>query len=325
MSTRNKPDGNALPSVVERFISNARQEAVTSGSEVSLIVQQHLSSFTELVGGYDFSKVIEAYWIGCKENNDELTTNAIRWLRAEYTTKTEARKDLGVRTIIDDASFYDHLKLMSLFVLKAGYKGLLVNLDEMVNLYKLNSTQARTSNYEQLLRMLNDCLQGGVQHLGFVLGGTPEFLFDSRKGLYSYEALQSRLASNSFAKKLGVIDYSAPALSLSSLTPEELYILLKNLRHVAASGDPKQYLVPDEALIAFLEHCSNRVGDAYFRTPRNTIKAFIDVLSVLEQNPNIEWQALFDNVELEKELPSDMPPDKNASERPDDDLSNFTL
>jgi len=208
--------------------------------------------------------------------------------------------------IIADASFYDALKLMSLFVRQAGYEGLLVNLDEMVNLYKLSSTQARTSNYEQILRILNDCLQGSAEHLGFFLGGTPEFLLDPRKGLYSYEALQTRLAENSFAQRAGVIDYSSPALHLANLTPEELYILLKNLRHVFASGDSSKYLVPDDALKSFLHHCSKTIGDAYFRTPRNTIKAFLDMLAVLEQNPSMEWSQLVDAVAVEKDRPSDV-------------------
>ena len=191
LSTRNKPDGNALTSVVERFITGARKEADQTQAEVSNIIHEKLGSLTELVGGYDFAKVVDAYWIGHKTENEDLKTNAVRWLRAEYTTKTDARKDLGVRTIISDDSFYDSLKLMSLFVRLAGYNGLLVNLDEMVNLYKLRSTQARTSNYEQILGILNDCLQGSAEHIGFLLGGTPEFLLDPRKGLYSYEALHN--------------------------------------------------------------------------------------------------------------------------------------
>ena len=234
MSTRNKPDGNALTSVVEKFITEARKEADNNGKDITTVIQERLSSLSELVGGYDFSKVIEAYWTGHETDNETLKNNAIKWLRAEYATKTDARKDLGIRSIISDASFYDSLKLMSLFVRQAGYEGLLVNLDEMVNLYKLNNTQARVSNYEQILRILNDCLQGSAEYLGFLLGGTPEFLLDPRKGLYSYEALQSRLAGNTFAKQAGVIDYSSPALHLASLTPEELFILLKNLRHVYA-------------------------------------------------------------------------------------------
>jgi hypothetical protein len=210
-----------------------------------------------------------------------------------------------VSTIISDASFYDSLKLMSLFVRQAGYEGLLVNLDEMVNLYKLSNTQARVSNYEQILRMLNDCLQGSAEFIGFLLGGTPEFLFDPRRGLYSYEALQSRLSANTFAQKAGVIDYSSPALHLSSLTPEELYILLKNLRHVFSGGDSSSYLVPDEALKSFLHYCSQTIGDAYFRTPRNTIKAFLDMLAVLDQNPSLEWQNLVSHITIEQERPSD--------------------
>ena len=324
LATRNKPDGNALTSVVERFITQARQEADNTDVSVSSVINQRLSSLTELVGGYDFAKVIETYWHGHETGNDDLKLNAIRWLRAEYSTKTDARKDLGIRTIISDASFYDNLKIMSLFVRQAGYEGLLVNLDELVNLYKLSSTQARTSNYEQILRILNDCLQGSAEYLGFLLGGTPEFLMDTRKGLFSYDALQSRLAENSFAQKAGVIDYSSPTLNLASLTPEELYILLKNLRHVFASGDKEQYLIPDKALEAFLTHCSQKIGDAYFRTPRNTIKAFVDMLSVLEQNKQIAWNDLIESIDILKEKVSDMPGIETDSVD-DDGLSSFSI
>lgn len=322
IATRNKPEGNALTSIVEKFVTLARQEAVDRDVSVSAIIHNRLASLTEFVGGYDFAKVIEAYWIGHEDDNDELKSNAIQWLRAEYTTKTDARKALGVRNIISDASFYDSLKLMSLFVRQAGYEGFLVNLDEMVNLYKLNSTQARLSNYEQILRILNDCLQGSAEYLGFLLGGTPEFLLDPRKGLYSYEALQSRLAENNFAQRAGVIDYSSPTLNLASLTPEELYILLKNLRHVFASGDDSQYLVPDLALESFLNHCSKKIGDAYFRTPRNTIKAFVDMLAVLEQNKSLKWDDLVESIEIQEEKISDMPIIESES---DETLANFTI
>lgn len=324
LSTRNKPDGNALANVVERFITEARKHADNSGEDISNIIQDRLSDLTELVGGYDFAKVIEAYWQGHEQDNEELKANAIRWLRAEYSTKTEARRDLGVRTFISDDSFYDALKLMSLFVRQAGYKGLLVNLDEMVNLYKLNSTQARQNNYEQILRILNDCLQGSAEYIGFLLGGTPEFLLDPRKGLYSYDALQTRLADNSFAKQAGVIDYTSPALHLASLTPEELYILLKNLRHVYAGGDEAKYLVPDESLESFLNHCSQTIGDAYFRTPRNTIKAFLDMLAVIDQNPTIKWDDLIQSISIDPETPSDMDIDIDGSIE-DDGLADFKL
>ncbi|MGL5336012.1 MAG: ATP-binding protein, partial [Enterovibrio sp.] len=164
LATRNKPEGNALTSVVEKFITQSIQEADIRKVDVTTVIQDKLAKLTEMVGGYDFAKVIEAYWKGHDQGNDALKNNAIRWLRAEYNTKTEAREDLGVRAIISDSSFYDTLKLMSLFVRQAGYSGLLVNLDELVNLYKLNSSQARTANYEQILRILNDCLQGSAEY-----------------------------------------------------------------------------------------------------------------------------------------------------------------
>ncbi len=322
LSTRTKPEGNALTSVVERFITEARKQAAATGKSVSEIIEEQLSHLSELVGGYDFAKVIGAYWEGYEQDNDQLKSDAVRWLRGEITTKTDARNSLGVRTIVDDANVYDHFKLLSLFVRQAGYNGLLVNLDEMVNLYKLSSQKARVSNYEQILRILNDCLQGSAEHIGFLLGGTPDFLLDPRKGIYSYEALHSRLAENSFARSAGVIDYSSPTLHLANLAPEELLILLRNIRHVYASGDESNYLLPDEALTAFLAHCSTRIGDAYFRTPRNTIKAFVDLLAVLDQNTDLRWNQLIEKVHLEEEHNTDMP---GIEVKSDDELATFQL
>jgi hypothetical protein len=321
-ATRTRPDGNALGSVVERFITEARKRAEAKDESVREIIDEQLQHLSELVGGYDFAQVIAAYWRGFENGREQLKADAIRWLRGEITTKTDARNALGVRTIVDDANVYDMLKLLSLFVRQAGYGGLLVNLDEMVNLYKLSSQKARISNYEQILRILNDCLQGSAQYIGFLFGGTPEFLLDPRKGLYSYEALHSRLAENSFARTAGVVDYSSPTLHLANLTPEELLILLKNLRHVFAGGDTDKYLLPDIALTAFLSHCSQRIGDAYFRTPRNTVKAFIDLLSVLDQNSALQWTQLIAQVQIQQESNSDMPEIEIVD---DDELASFTL
>jgi len=323
LSTRTKPEGNALSSVVERFLTEARKQSDQTGARVEAVIAEKLKHLSELVGGYDFAVVIASYWRGHEEDNPQLQSDAIRWLRGEFATKTEARKALEVRSIIDDASVYDHFKLMSLFVRQAGYKGLLVNIDEMVNLYKLHSKQARVSNYEQMLRMLNDCLQGNAEYIGFLMGGTPGFLLDPRKGLYSYEALQSRLAENAFANKAGVIDYSAPTLHLTNLSPEELFILLRNLRNVFSSGDSDQYLVPDEALTAFMAHCSKKIGNAYFRTPRNTIKAFIDLLSILEQNPDLKWEQLIGEIQLSEELNTDMP--AIMADGMNDELASFKI
>ncbi len=325
ISTRTKPEGNALSSVVERFITEARKHSDSSGETVDSVISQQLDHLSELVGGYDFAKVVSAYWKGHEQDNRQLKSDAVRWFRGEFTTKTEARSALGVRTIVDDADIYDHLKLMSLFVRQAGYQGLLVNLDETVALYKLPSQKARVSNYEKILHILNDCLQGSAGHIGFILGGTPDFLLDPRKGLYSYEALQSRLADNAFAEKAGLVDYYAPTLHLANLAPEELYVLLRNLRHVFAGGDQDKYLVPDEALTAFLAHCSERVGDAYFRTPRNTIKAFVDLLAILEQNPDLHWDRLISRVRIPEEADTNMPSVGTTDADDNDELASFRL
>ncbi len=322
LSTRAHPEGNAMVPLIEKFITEQRRLADEQQLEVEQVIKQKLASLSELVGGYDFAEVIAAYWQGYNSGNEELKQAAVRYLRGEYATKTEARRDLNVRTIIDDASVYDHLKLLARFVCQAGYKGLLVNLDEMVNLYKLPSQRARSANYEQILRILNDCLQGSsAEHIGFLLGGTPEFLADPRKGLYSYEALHSRLAENTFAQIAGVVDYKGPVLMLQNLEPEELYVLLCNIRNVFANYDSSKYLLPDEALTAFLQHCSQHVGDAYFRTPRNTIKAFVDLLSILEQNPELKWQSLIAEIKVAAEsdpslvsISDDTAPEENAGD-----------
>ena len=208
-----------------------------------------------------------------------------------------SRQALGIRTIIDDETVYDALKTLAQFVRIAGYSGLLVMLDEMVNLYKLQNSQSRNQNYEQILRIVNDALQGNSSGIGFVMCGTPEFLLDTRRGLYSYEALQSRLAENKFAIG-GFVDLSGPVVRLQNLTPEDLLVLLSNLRAVFAGGDPAKYLVPDEALTAFMDHCNRRIGEAYFRTPRTTVKAFVQFLAVLEQNPEAGWQDVLGDVEI---------------------------
>jgi len=295
LSTRTRPDGNALSGIVEKFISTANAEASTSGQTTESVIRQKLDYLTELVNGYDFADVIAAYWKGFNEHNEQLKTDAIRWLRGEFSTKTDAKQALGVRSIVDDAAVYDQLKLMARFVRLAGFSGLLVNLDELVNLFKLSNLQARSSNYEQLLRMLNDTLQGASVGLGFVLGGTPEFLLDTRRGLYSYPALQSRLSQNSFAQG-NLVDFSGPVIRLSSLTPEDFYVLLHKIRQVYAYGDEAKYLLPEDGISSFMEHCSKRIGNTYFRTPRTTITAFVDLLAILEQNDGVEWQSLLGTI-----------------------------
>lgn len=344
LSTRAKADGGALPSVVERFVTTALNEATQRGVPAEAAIHEKLAQLSDMVGGYDFANVIAAYWRGHDTDNEQLKSDAVRWLRAEFTTRTDARQALGVRTIIDDETFYDHLKLMARFVRLAGYGGLLVCLDELVNLYKLSNTKARTANYERILGILNDSLQGASVGLGVLLGGTPDSLLDTRRGMYSYEALQSRLAENTFAVK-GLVDFNGPVLRLANLSPEDLFVLLGNIRNVFAAGDPARYLIPDDGLQAFMAHCAQRIGEAYFRTPRTTIKQFVHLLSVLEQNPQAKWQDLIGTVDVATESNPDLTPPEDiddeaeavaappsqasasapAPEKPEDELATFTL
>ena len=344
LATRAHPEGNAMIPLIEKFITEQRRIADAEGKDVERVIKDKLNSLSELVDGYDFAQVIATYWKAYNEGNEDLKNNVIRYLRGEYTSRADARRDLGVRAIVEDNNVYDHIKLLARFVTQAGYKGLLVNLDEVVNLYKLPSQRARSSNYEQVLRILNDCLQGSAESLGFLLGGTPEFLMDQRKGLYSYEALHSRLAENTFAQIANVVDYHSPILMLQNLSPEEIYVLLCNIRNVFAGGNKDKYILPDEALKAFLEHCSKNIGDAYFRTPRNTIKAFVDLLSIVEQNPDLSWQSLIGNIKIDSETDNSLitiadddkltetvikKEDDNSSKADDnaddDELTSFTL
>lgn len=321
LSTRTKPDGGAINGIVEKFIATAKAEASEKSATTESVLRQRLEQLSEMVNGYDFADVIAAYCKGFEEGNEQLKSDAVRWLRGEFTTRTDARQALGVRTIVDDASFYDQLKLFARFVRLAGFSGLVICLDELVNLYKLSNTQARNANYEQILRILNDSLQGTAVGLGLILGGTPEFLMDTRRGLYSYPALQSRLAENSFAKG-GLVDFSGPVVRLSSLTAEDFYVLLQKIRNVYALGTAENYLLPDDAIAPFMEHCSKRLGDQYFRTPRTTITAFINLLAVLEQNPSADWRQLLGSVELQADTRGMT---ESRVEAEDDELVAFKL
>jgi hypothetical protein len=320
LATRTKPEGGGLTAVVERFVTDAANQARTEGTSIDQIIQTRLASLQELVGGYDFGQVLATYWRASEDGDQPKKDAALQWLRGEFATRTDARQALGVRVIVDDASVYDHWKLLAAFVRLAGYSGLLVVLDEMVNLYKLQSAQSRSANYEQILRIVNDSLQGSASGIGFMFAGTPEVLLDTRRGLYSYDALQSRLAENSFAKG-GLVDFSGPVIRLQSLTPEELRVLLEKLRDLFAGGDQTKVLLPLDALDAFMAYCNQRIGEAYFRTPRTSIKAFVQMLSVLEQNPGTDWRQLLGQIELEPDHPAN-------DEAPSDDtheLSEFRL
>lgn len=299
LAIRTKPEGGAMSTVVEKFITLALTEARKTEKKPEDIIHEKLETLSELVMGYDFASVIAAYWRGYEKDDDILKANAIRWLRGEFTAKTDARAALGVREIIDDAAVYDQLKLLARFTRLAGCKGLLICLDELVNLYKIVNPQARNNNYEQILRLLNDLEQGNVEGLGIVMGGTPEFLKDPQRGLYNYPALQSRLAENPYARD-GLIDTTGPVIHLSNLSREQFIQLLGKLS-VVYQGTAARVLLPDAAIPAFIAHSEKRLGEATFRTPRTTIKAFIGLLAVLEQNKTADWQVLLEQTHIETE------------------------
>src|SRR5271156_5326680 len=282
-ATRTSPDGGALRNILERFIGKAADEAKAKDVATADEIRTKLEDVRQMAGGYEFASVVTAYARGYEEGSDEM--------------QSAARQDLDVRTIIDDGNVYDNLKLMARFVRHAGYSGLFVCLDELVTLYKLQSAQSRKMNFDQILRIINDVLQGSAEGIGFALGGTPDFLLDTRRGLYADGAIQSRLAENTFAKG-GFADYSGPVIRLQNLTPDELLVLFERLRALFAGGDPAKFLIPDEALDAFAIHCRERIGDSYFRTPRNSVKAFVDLLSILEQNPKTDWRSLIGEAEI---------------------------
>jgi P-loop Domain of unknown function (DUF2791) len=296
MAIRAMPEGGAFNDVLERFVSEGLFEAQRQKLSLAEVVDRRLSPLHELPFGYAFADVLARYALAFERGDRARRTAATRWLRGEFSTRAEVRTALGAREFIDDTRLYDCLKLLARLVGLCGYSGLLVAFDEMVNLYKLGS-HARAANYEQLLHMLNDVLQGRTAHIGILMGGTPEFLMDARRGLYSYPALESRLGQNRFARD-GRFDGSSLVIPLENLTPEHLFVLLTKIRRVFAAGKIEGSSVPDEALIGFMEHCSTKLGEAYFRTPRQTVTAFINFLSVIAHNPRTRWQDLLGELDF---------------------------
>lgn len=325
LATRAKPEGGALSNLVERWVGDVDGQVREKGgteADVRRELLQRLKPLNELVSGFDFANVIARYFDGYLTENDQLRQAALRWLRGEYATKTEARQELGVRTIIEDDSIYDYLKLLAAFVRMAGFQGLLVSIDELVVLsHRLNNTIARNNNYEALLRIFNDCVQGRASGIGFLFAETPESLEDRRRGIFSYEALATRLALNRFAET-GSRDLSAPVVRLDNLTAEECFVLLKKLREVFYSGQTVAGILPDDAIFKYLEVCQQRMGAAYFQTPRETVKDFIGLLQILQQNPDRSWQSVLDAKQAE---PPVVDQADAAPSQDDDDLSEFRL
>lgn len=300
-STRTRPEGSALESVIQKWIASL--QTITAKEEnlqvndpalidaVSEKISDVLSELSEMAYGFAFANVINSYWKGMKTGDDVLKTSALRWLRGEYANKTEAKKELPVDSIIDDQNWYEFLKLFALFVKKAGYKGLLVFIDEGVNLYKINHKQARDSNYEKVLTIFNDTMQGKAEYIGVFMSGTPQFIYDERRGLFSYEALRSRLADNRFATQ-GFVDFTSPVIKLNQLSSEEIYLLLELLCELHSSYYSYENKLGSKELTAFLNTVLGRLGADQLLTPREVTRDFLGLLNILYQNPD----AIFDSL-----------------------------
>ena len=284
LSTKTRPEGGALGLILDRWVASA-----PAGDAAS--ARASIAHLEELVHGFDFARMLMAYRTASIEGDDERASCALRWLRGEYRTKTEARADLGTSTIVDDDSWYDYIKLFAAFLTGAGYRGLLVLIDELVNLYKIPNAITRQYNYEKILTMYNDTLQGKARHLGIIMGGTPTSIEDRRRGVFSYEALRSRLTQGRFARE-DMRDMLAPIIRLHPLTHEELLVLIEKLGQIHAGYFGYTSTVTEEDLAAFLQIEFGRVGADTHLTPREVIRDFIELLDIACQNPDLDISKL---------------------------------
>lgn len=294
MSTRTKPEGGALTLILDRWINSVQNEtAAASGltpgsaefmSAVEKRIYEVINSLSEMVHGYDFARLLSMYYRSTMEGNDEVRSLVVKWFRGEYTTKTEARAELGVNIIITDDDWYEYIKLFAVFLRKAGYSGLLVLIDELVNIYKVPNAITRQYNYEKILTMYNDTLQGKASYLGIIMSGTPQCIEDKRRGVYSYEALRSRLAEGRFATE-GARDMLAPVIRLAPLTNEEMLVLTEKLSDIHAELFGYERRLTQDDLVDFIKIEYSRVGADSNITPREVIRDFIELLDILYQNP----------------------------------------
>lgn len=292
LSTKSKPDGGALPLVLEKWISGiqstVRLSSDASGEAFNELVEKQIfavaGSLEGMVNGFEFAKAIVLYWKAYQEDNAALKSNVLKWFRGEYASRKEAKEELGINFIVTDETWYDFLKIFAAFLVGAGYKGMLVIIDELVNIYKIPNSITRANNYEKILTMYNDVLQGKAKYIGFLMGGTPQCIEDKYRGVFSYEALRSRLAEGHFATD-DVRDLSAPIIRLSMLSQEEMYILVEKLMHIHAQLYHYTPSLTQEDLVYFLTVEYNRVGAETHITPREIIRDFIELINILYQNP----------------------------------------
>ena len=333
LSTQTRPDGNALPTIIERWISGIQTSVATESGldhaspefvgQVKNRIFSTLNDMQELIHGFDFGSVLAAYYQGYADNNEELKSSALRWLRGEYATKKEAYDALKIRTIINSDNFYDYLKVFAVFFQKIGYSGFTVCLDEAAYLYTITNSVSRKNNYEVILSIINDCLQGKASYIGFIFGGTPEFMEDQRRGLFSYEALRSRLAGNRFLGE-GLQDFTGPVIKLSSLTAEEIFVLLQKICEIHQSQAAAPVKMTDQDIHAYMEEALRRMGAREFTTPRELVREFVNLLNLLVQYPDKTWQEIVMGLPAPKEeQPQDLPP--TTDEDPLDRFSDFKV
>lgn len=299
LSTKARPEGNALESLLQRWIMDVQHRVEASGvsaghsgfnQAVEGGILETANDMQEYVYGYDFARVLLKYWEGYRTENDELKQNALRWLRGEYERKSDARA-LGVSQIISDDTWYEVIKLLARLSQKLGYKGMLVLIDESVNLYKITNRVSRENNYEKLLAMFNDVMQGRTQYLGIYVGGTPQSVEDERRGLFSYEALKSRLQTSSLAKD-GLADFSGPIIRLETLNNEEIYLLLEHLHDVFCAHNKLDSILTQEQMIAFMQMVANRIGAEKLLTPREVTRDFISLMNLIYQNEGATYDSV---------------------------------
>ena len=298
LASRSSPDGNALVQIISRWLSGLQTKIITEKKlainspeleiEMSAEILKIASDLENLVCGFDFAAVILKYYTAYKNGDENIKSAAIRWLRGEYNTKTEARADLGVGTIIDDLNWYDFIKLLAVFVRKIGYKGLVIFIDECVNLYKIINKISRENNYEKILSMFNDTLQGKAEGLGIFLGGTPQFLEDNRRGLYSYEALKSRLTDGKFFSSK-YKNLMGPVIRLERLSDDEIFALALRIYFLHRNYYIYEDKISEGDILNFLKIYMSRVGAGTLVTPREIIRDLLTVLDILYQNPEADF------------------------------------
>lgn len=317
VAIQTKPEGGALPTLLEKWI----EQIITKSAEenkisltdirneqyLNLIQNNIMKTINEItdVGGFDFGMVVMKYYEGYIKDDEQLRRNALKWLKGEYRTKTEAKQDLGVREVINDLNYYDMLKNFCKLFVSMGYSGFMVNLDEAINLYKISTSVMREKNYEKILAIYNDCFQGKVTNLFFNFAGTKEVLENERRGLFSYNALKSRLLTNKY-ETAEIRDFAQPVIRLMPLDHNEIFVLLKKLKSIFDFNYKTEIQISDSEIHQFMEELFNKPGASEFLTPREVIRDFLNILNIIRQNPAVDKTKLFGELEIADERPDEV-------------------